>query len=169
MQRTLMRWFMRLTDWPKAVEQSEGGPQHLRTGRRGEDDAYSHLRKLRYVVVARNWRSPRQKGEVDMIAWDDDVLCFVEVKTRTSRDVKPAEAAVDHHKQRELRVMAREYLRQLARRRSTRRRLHSKVDGDGAATCTVPAYRFDVVSVYYASADSNDTDITLFRNAFRLS
>src|SRR5437660_4924816 len=71
------------------------GPAHQRIGRHGEEDAYFHLRKLGYVMVARNFRSPRRRGEIDLIGWDKGVLCFVEVKTRTTRDVKPAEAAVD--------------------------------------------------------------------------
>ena len=70
--------------------------------RRGERDAYFYLRRRGYVMVARNFRSPLRRGEVDLIAWDGDVLCFIEVKTRTTRAVKPAEAAVDRDKQRAL-------------------------------------------------------------------
>jgi hypothetical protein len=39
------------------------GPEHQRTGRRGEEDAYFYLRKLGYIMVARNYRSPRRHGE----------------------------------------------------------------------------------------------------------
>ena len=94
-------------------------------------------------MVARNFRSPRRRGEIDLIGWDKDVLCFIEVKTRTSRDVKPAEAAVDRDKQRELAAMAREYLRSLP-----------------------PAchWRFDVLSVYYEAAASPPR-FELFQNA----
>jgi putative endonuclease len=53
-------------------------------------------------MVARNYRSPRRRREIDLVGWDGDVLCFIEVKTRTRRDVKPVEAAVNHDKQREL-------------------------------------------------------------------
>jgi len=66
-------------------------PAHQRIGQRGEEEAYFHLRKLGYVMVARNFRSPRRRGEIDLIGWDKDVLCFIEVKTRTTRDVKPAD------------------------------------------------------------------------------
>jgi putative endonuclease len=86
-------------------------PEHLRTGQRGEELAYFYLRQMGYVIVARNYRSRRRRSEVDLVGWDGNVLCFLEVKTRTSREVKPAEAAVDHQKQGDLRGMAREYLR----------------------------------------------------------
>lgn len=120
---------------------------HLKTGRRGEEDVYFHLRDLGYVMVARNYRSPRRRGEVDLIGWDGDVLCFVEVKSRTTRDVKPAEAAVDREKRRELAGMAREYLRNLS---------------------GVGEWRFDVVSVYYENPSSLP-EIELFKNAFSVS
>src|SRR5271156_5170289 len=67
--------------------------EHHRLGHRGEEAAYFHLRKLGYTMVARNFRSPRCRGEIDLIGWEKDVLCFVEVKTRSTLDVKPGEAA----------------------------------------------------------------------------
>lgn len=108
-------------------------PAHLLTGRRGEEDAYFFLRSKRYVIIARNFRTSRHRGEIDLIGWDKDVLCFIEVKTRTTRDVKPAEAAVDRKKRRDLRVMTRYYLRTLPRRQFP----------------TLPQWRFDIVTVYY--------------------
>jgi putative endonuclease len=124
---------------------SEKTAAHILTGRAGEQAAYFYLRKLGYVMVARNWRIPQCKGELDLVAWDGDVLCFVEVKTRTTRDVKPAEAAVDERKRRELGLVARHFLRRLRRD-------------------TPPAHRFDVVSIY--SSTSAAAEITLFKNAF---
>jgi len=88
-------------------------PEHLRTGRRGEEDANFYLRRRGYTTVARHFRSPNRRGEIDLIGWHDDTLCFIEVKTRTTHDVKPAAAAVDREKRRELLVVAREYLRHL--------------------------------------------------------
>src|SRR5438045_1113136 len=90
---------------------TEPGAAHLATGRRGEDEAFFYLRRQGYTFIARNWRSPRRSGEIDLIGWDIHTLCFVEVKTRTSRAVAPAEAAVDQEKQDELRAMARDFLR----------------------------------------------------------
>jgi putative endonuclease len=120
-------------------------PAHLVTGRAGEEAAYFYLRKLGYVMVARNWRIPQCKGELDLVAWDGDVLAFVEVKTRTTHDVKPAEAAVDEHKRRELALVARHFLRRLRRD-------------------DPPAHRFDVISIY--SSGSAPAEINLFKNAF---
>jgi len=119
-------------------------PEHQRTGRRGEEDAYFYLRRRGYGMVARNFRSPHARGEIDLIGWDQDVLCFIEVKTRTTRDVKPAETAVDRDKQRALAAVARDYLRHLP------------------LSCQ---WRFDVVSVYYDS-QSSPPQFELFQNAF---
>ena len=136
---------IRTLDWLAAwVLQPDPRPAHQRTGTRGEEDAYFYLRRLGYVVVARNFRSPRCHGEIDLIAWDGDILCFIEVKTRTSRDVKTPEAAVDRHKRRELAEVAREYRRRLP------------------PTCQ---WRIDIVSVYYDRFTSRP-QIEVFRNAY---
>jgi len=95
-------------------------------------------------MVARNFRSPRHRGEIDLIGWHEDVLCFIEVKTRSSHDVKPAEAAVDRDKQRQLRLVAREYLHH------------------APPSCQ---WRFDVVSVYFEAA-SSPPRFELFQNAY---
>lgn len=121
----------------------DSGPEHLRTGRRGEEEAYFHLRRLGYVMVARNYRSPRSRSELDLVGWDGETLCFIEVKSRTTRDVKPAEAAVDPDKQRDLAGVAREFLR--------------RTPGN-------PPFRFDVVSIYFEAG--RKPAIEVFRNAF---
>ena len=105
------------------------GPAHLTIGIEGEDAVYFYLLRKGYTVVARRWSSGEVPGDVDLIAWDGEVLCFVEVKTRTARDMTPAETAVDDHKRNVLRRLARRYVRQLPQE-------------------TAPAVRFDVVSVY---------------------
>jgi putative endonuclease len=120
---------------------------HQRTGRRGEEDAYFYLRRRGYVIIARNYRSPHYRGELDLVGWDGDVLSFIEVKTRTTRDVKPAEAAVDYAKQKELGLVARDFLRQVP------------------PSCQ---WRFDVVSVYYEHHRVQPS-FELFQNAFSVS
>src|SRR5215471_16460316 len=95
------------------LRQKVSGPEHIDTGRKGEEEAYFHLRGLGYVIIARNYRGTTSRGELDLVGWDGETLCFVEVKTRTAHDVKPAEAAVDEEKQRDLCRVAREFLRKI--------------------------------------------------------
>jgi putative endonuclease len=136
---------LRVLDW--LADHTLPAPKtaaHHRTGRRGEEAAYFHLRKLGYTMVARNFRSPRCRGEIDLIGWERDTLCFVEVKTRTTRDVKPGEAAVDQHKRRLLAAVVREYLRRFP------------------PSCQ---WRFDVVSVYYQESKTSRPQIEVFRDS----
>jgi len=139
---------LRALDWLAARALSpDDTPAHLRIGRRGEEDAYFYLRRRGYTIIARNYRSPNHRGELDLVGWDQDVLCFIEVKTRTKRDLKPAEAAVDRDKQRELSMVARDFLRQIP------------------ALCQ---WRFDVLAVYYDHGHSQPS-FELFQNAFPVS
>jgi len=147
--QTVLRGLDRLA----SKQAAEKLPAHLRTGRRGEEDAYFYLRRRGYVMVARNFRTARHRGEIDLIGWDrgkdkEDVLCFIEVKTRTTHDVKPANAAVDRKKRHDLRVVIRDYLRSLPRRQFPE----------------TPQWRFDVVTVYYEGGSARPT-FELFQNA----
>jgi putative endonuclease len=102
---------------------------HLLTGIEGEEAACFYLLGKGYTVVARRWSGGNQPGDLDLIAWQGQMLCFFEVKTRTARDLNPAESAVDLHKRNVLRRLARQYVRQLP----------------GSPTSQA---RFDVISVY---------------------
>jgi putative endonuclease len=145
--RSVIRALDRLSAGLRRVPQRA---PHLLSGARGEDEAYFHLRKLGFIVVARDYRSPRRRGDIDLVAFEKETLCFVEVKTRRRRHFMPAEAAVDDEKRATVSALAREYLRQYAHAQSK-----------------TPTFRFDVISVYL---ESNDTaDVTLFRNAFQMS
>jgi len=84
-------------------------------------------------------------GDIDLIAWHGDLLCFIEVKTRTARDISPAEIAVDWRKRNILRRLARQYVRQLPR-------------------ASAPQVRFDVLSVYMVPG--RDKEFQHFENAF---
>lgn len=53
-----------------------------RVGKWGEEIATEYLAKRGCEIVARNARTPY--GEIDLIAKQDEVIIFVEVKTRTS-------------------------------------------------------------------------------------
>ncbi len=117
---------------------------HLITGLRGEDAAYFYLRRLGYIVVARRWRSPRLRGDIDLVGWDGDSLCFIEVKTRSSRHFRPAEVAVDNEKRKTLARMAQEYI--------------TRMENFGQISV-----RFDVVSVYFTQ---RGPEFEVFRGAF---
>ncbi len=101
----------------RAERRGTGLPPHLRTGQRGERAAFFYLRRRGWAVVARNWRTGLAPGDLDLVAWDGPVLCFVEVKTRTATEpgaeVATAEASVDRDKRRSLRRLARIYLRRV--------------------------------------------------------
>jgi putative endonuclease len=144
---------LHVLDWLAAkMLRPEDIPARHRTGRRGEEDAYFYLRRHGYTIIARNYRSPHHRGELDLVGWERDVLCFIEVKTRTARDMKPAEAAVDRDKQRDLSLVARDFLRQMP------------------PSCQS---RFDVLAVYYERGDGiraySRPSFELFQNAFSMS
>ena len=148
------RWALqRLDGLAESTGRLRGRPAHLLVGERGEREAVFYLRSRGYTVVARRWRTGRLRGDVDVIAWDGDALCFVEVKTRAERKVMdPAEAAVDSDKRRMLRKMADAYVRGFPE--AERRRV---------------VVRFDVVAVYLGgtgAAGARAATIDLFRGAF---
>ena len=121
-------------------------PKHLQTGLRGEFEALFYLRRRGYTIVARRWASPKLRGDIDLVAWHGDRLCFIEVKTRTARDMTPAESAIDEEKRDTLRRLARLYL-------------HSFPESERRSIAT----RFDVISVYCLDG-ANEFD--LFEGAF---
>jgi putative endonuclease len=55
---------------------------YIVTGKKGEDLAAEYIRKLGFNILERNWRYRR--SEIDLIACEENVLHFIEVKTRTS-------------------------------------------------------------------------------------
>jgi putative endonuclease len=79
-------------------------------GRIGEDLAHRHLRRNGCTVVARNYRVPSGRGEIDIIAWDGDKLAFVEVKTRATADFGAPETAVDPEKRQRVVRAAQDYM-----------------------------------------------------------
>ena len=117
-----------------AISRAPRTAAHLEIGARGEREALFHLRRLGYTIVARRWRSPKLRGDIDLVAWHGPTLCIVEVKTRSRRDAVPAELAVDPDKQRILRQLARAYLHRLPPK------------------AREAAVRFDVISVYLESS-----------------
>jgi putative endonuclease len=110
-------------------------PQHFELGERGEALAVEHLRSCGYQIVAanfslpigRNTRDAIVNAEIDIVAYDEATLCFIEVKTRASDDFAPPQANVDLRKRRQIARAARGY-----------RRMFGLMD---------TPYRYDVVTV----------------------
>ncbi len=119
--------------------------EHLKTGERGETLAYWYLRQAGYTIVARNRRARSGAGELDLVGWDGPVLTFVEVKTRSSGEAGPPEAAVARGKQKRIARAAQEYLR-----RSKRKPVN---------------YRFDIVSLTWDPAAGYK--VRLIKDAFK--
>ena len=143
-------------------------------GQNGEDAAVGFLANLGYRIVERNWR-PRaasgsackssaeksglsekkgrrgaardntMRGEIDCIAWEGRILCFVEVKTRSSSTRGAPQEAVTRAKQRQLSRLANAYV----------------------STCELSdtPCRFDVVEVVWPGGEAAP-QITLSGNAF---
>jgi len=89
--------------------------RHLRLGRRGEALAAAFLTECGLDVLVRNYRCAH--GEIDIVARDGAVLCFVEVKTRRrSGRFRPADA-VGREKKRRIVRAAHQYLREIGRPR----------------------------------------------------
>ena len=92
-------------------------PETRRVGELGETLAASFLTKNGFRLVAANFKVPVGRnsrgasvtGEIDLIAFDADVLCFIEVKTRSSDQFAAPIAAVDVRKQRQITRTARIY------------------------------------------------------------
>jgi putative endonuclease len=110
---------MRLVDtlpvWLKRLlmrGQTAPGCDDIDVGRWGEDLAVAHLKRAGYRILGRRVR-PDRRDEIDIVARTDDVLVFVEVKTRASESFgRPAEA-VNHAKRHALNRAAVRYLRRL--------------------------------------------------------
>jgi putative endonuclease len=119
------------------------------SGSRGERLASEWLRRERgFVVVTRNWRSPRdRRDEIDLVCRDGDVLVFVEVKARAANALVPGYHAVDERKKRAVKRAAETYLSLLHEKPLT--------------------FRFDVVEVSLpvaATRDLPEPEILHFEN-----
>jgi len=78
-----------------------------RIGKWGEDAVAAYLAGRGYEIVARNARTPY--GEIDIVAKKDDILIFVEVKTRTSNKMGLPEESVNLRKRAHMLACAEHY------------------------------------------------------------
>ena len=119
-------------------------------GQLGESYAAAYLDQLGYRLVAANFTLPVGRNlrgaiinaEIDLIAYDGDTLCFIEVKTRSSDWFAPPEVNVDLRKRRQVTRAARVYRQMLG------------VDNE--------PHRYDVVTVIMN--DDSTPQIELLRN-----
>ena len=78
------------------------------TGNKGEQMAATYLTQSGYTILACNWR--HKHWEVDIIAFKENRLHFIEIKTRTSDKFGNPEESIDKKKMQNLRNAAEEYL-----------------------------------------------------------
>ena len=155
--------------WPDAPRNSGGKERrasaeteveqmaaHIGLGRRGEEWAIAYLEGAGYRIVGSNFALPIGRNargliinaEIDIVAYDGPVLCFIEVKTRASDWFAPPQVNVDVHKQ-----------RQIARAGRVYRRMLDLVDAP---------YRYDVLSLILLASDMEEPAVapsaTLLKN-----
>ena len=119
-------------------------PANIERGIEGERHAARALKKKRYKIIERNFRTPA--GEIDIVARDGQCLVFVEVRTRASVEFGLPQETVVASKQRKLCNAARWYLQK------------KRVEG---VDC-----RFDVVAIVMGDEDSKP-QIEVIKDAFR--
>jgi putative endonuclease len=131
--------FERIAGWLSGAPRRPGGSRGA--GWDWERAAERALVQAGYRILDRNFRTPT--GELDFVAEEDGVVCFVEVKGRSGPGFGLPEEAVTLEKQRRIHRAAESWI--------SRRRRED-------ANC-----RFDVVSVVDAGGGPK---VEIFRNAF---
>lgn len=81
---------------------------HNDLGRLGEQLAKNHLETLGYEIMDENWC--HGKAEVDLIAYHNKTIIFIEVKARSGTAFGQPEDFVDNRKQKLLAKAADEYI-----------------------------------------------------------
>lgn len=121
-------------------DQRRPRPSTVALGQRGEERAVRALEDAGYRIVERNVRL--RIGELDIVAYDRDVLVFIEVRSRADARFGGGLSAIPFAKQRQVARTAAAYL-------ALRRPRFS--------TC-----RFDVVAI-------TGPELVLVRDAFRIT
>jgi putative endonuclease len=109
-------------------------------GKSGEDAAADYLMKKGFKIIRRNYQSGRY--EIDIIAENDLLIVFVEVKTRSSTAWGEPWEAVNRQKQRKICYGADNFIRQ---------------------TGNMKEPRFDIISVVHSG---EKTEVLHLENAF---
>jgi|APLak6261702414_1056262.scaffolds.fasta_scaffold01909_3 putative endonuclease len=85
-----------------------GMAKHLETGKEGEEMAAAWLLEQGFTILHRNWK--HSYFELDVIAEKEDILHFIEVKTRTTDTYGHPEEAVTAKKLERLMNAGEEFL-----------------------------------------------------------
>ncbi len=117
---------------------------HKEFGNMGERLAEVFLIDLGFKVLHRNYRT--KIGEIDLVLKKDNLLVFVEVKTRKTKSYGRGFEAVNFKKQQTLRRVAEQYI------------AYGKPKQKSSISM-----RFDVIDVYI---QGNNTKINHIENAF---
>lgn len=88
----------------------------MAVGHWGENRAHRYLQRKGYAVLARNWRYRPESGEIDIVAWKDDVLVFAEVKTRKQEQANEPLRQVSSNQQWRIRSAAENYVQRFPHR-----------------------------------------------------
>lgn len=107
----------------------------------GEQSAARFLRKEGYEILSANYKT--LIGEIDIVAQKNNVVCFVEVKTRQEGGMLPPSAAVDVKKQENIKSSAANYINKY--------NVKSQI-------------RYDIIEIFVNG--SSVTDINHIKNAF---
>ena len=116
-------------------------------GTEGEKIAAEFLKKHKYSILTMNFRYKRL-GEIDIIARENNYICFVEVKTRSNLDYGFPRESVDYRKQENIKKLAHIFI--------SKNKFYDEY------------IRFDVVEVYIKKEkdDFIIEKINLIKNAF---
>ena len=82
--------------------------RHNDIGKQGEDLACDFLEAKEFLIFDRNYNYGKE--EIDIVAFRDNLLHFVEVKTRSNDGIASPELSVTHAKQKRLAKVAGFYL-----------------------------------------------------------
>jgi len=80
----------------------------IETGKIGEEEAVKFLKKNKYKIIERNFRT--KFGEIDIIAKKEKKVVFIEVKTRKTISFGYPEEAVDERKLNKIKKVALYYI-----------------------------------------------------------
>jgi len=128
-------------------EPSNSSSLKQRLGQLGEAWAAAYLEQIGFQLVAanftvpvgRNLRGAIVNAEIDLVAYEGEILCFIEVKTRSSDWFAPPEANVDLRKRRQIARAARAYRKMF------------ELDAE--------PYRYDVVTVVLGECDTPEIEL----------